>query len=190
MNQLMAVLAATAFLWPLSVPPGSEDVVFPADSGVVDLTRPPYGAKGDGVTDCTDAINRALEDQNGSLGILYLPQGTYLISNTLRWGLKKNHPASGTTLQGQSQVKTILKLKDSCAGYGDASKPKSMVWTGPAPAQRFGNSIRNLTFDVGKGNPGATGLQYIANNQGTLRDVLVRAPAGSGVTGLDMVFEN
>lgn len=186
----IATLLGALLVLPAAGPMAAEDIVFPPDAGVVDLTKPPYNAEGDGATDSTAAFNQALEDNNASLAILYVPNGTYMISDTLRWGMKKGHPASGTTLQDQGTGKAIIRLKDNCPGYLDPSKQKSRVWTGPAPAQHFGNSIRNLTIDSGKDLRGAVALQVIANNQGTLRDVLLRSGDGAGVCGLDMVFEN
>ena len=63
---------------------GVENIVFPADSGIIDVTAAPYFAKGDGVSDDTRAIQAALRD-NMKGGILYFPNGTYLVSTTLRW---------------------------------------------------------------------------------------------------------
>ncbi|NJK90767.1 MAG: hypothetical protein HC904_02380 [Blastochloris sp.] len=45
-----------------TTPPGSE-IMFPADAGLVDITKPPYLAKGDGVTDDTAAIQKALDER-------------------------------------------------------------------------------------------------------------------------------
>jgi hypothetical protein len=156
---------------------------FPADAGVVDVTKPPYNAKGDGVTDDTAAIQQALTDFAGR-GIIYLPNGTYLISDTLRWmrGEKRN------ILQGQSQAGTIIRIKDNAPGFQDPTQPRPMLWTGRKPAQRFRNGIRNLTLDTGKGNPGAIGAQFIANNQGGIHYVTIRSGDGSGPIGLDLAY--
>jgi len=61
------------------------EVAYPKDSGVVNLREAPYFAKGDGVTDDTKAIQKALDEHPNSGAILYLPHGIYLISDTLRW---------------------------------------------------------------------------------------------------------
>ncbi|MEI6356000.1 MAG: glycosyl hydrolase family 28-related protein, partial [Verrucomicrobiota bacterium] len=63
----------------------AEDIVFPPDAGVVDVSKAPYFAKGDGKTDDTDAIQQALFDHPASDKIVYLPDGTYLVSASLRW---------------------------------------------------------------------------------------------------------
>ncbi|MCX7044801.1 MAG: glycosyl hydrolase family 28-related protein [Candidatus Sumerlaeota bacterium] len=170
--------------------PGSENIIFPANSGVIDVTAAPYLAKGDGVADDTKAIQRALSDYPAKGAIIYLPNGTYLISNTLKWGAgQHDHEKQKlTVLQGQSCVGTIIRLKDACPGFTDPAKPKEMVWTGGAPAQRFRNQIRNCTWHTGKGNPGAIGVRFFASNVGCLRDVDIRSGDGSGVIGLDQSY--
>ena len=156
------------------------------------MTKPPYGAKGDGVTDDTEAIQRALAAHPNQGAIIYLPNGIYLISDTLKWphGTRGGEEEKDTTLQGQSVAGTILKLKDLCDGFALPRKPRGMIWTGSAPAQRFANEVRNLTFDTGSGNPGAVGMQFMANNQGCLVDVRVISGDGRGVAGIDLRYTN
>ncbi len=61
-----------------------------------------------------------------------------------------------------------------------------MLWTGTSPAQRFRNSIRNLTINTGSGNAGASGIRYHANNQGSIRHVKIVSGDGKGFCGLDV----
>lgn len=91
-------------------------------------------------------------------------------------------------LQGQSQAGTVIQLRDHCPGFGSARHPKAPIWTGLRPAQRFGNELHNLTVDTGAGNPGACGIQFIANNQGGVYDVSIVSGDGQGVIGLDMGY--
>lgn len=170
----------------------SENIIFPDDALIVDVTKPPYNATPNDDKDDTEAIQKALEDHPSGNKIIYLPNGVYIVSDTLKWS-PKDGPHSGkawkrTILQGQSQEGTIIKLKDNCPGFTDFNTPKAVIWTGRAPAQRFRNAIRNLTVDTGKGNIGAIGIQFIANNQGTLREVTIRSGDGNGIIGLDLSF--
>ncbi len=157
----------------------AEDMRFPSDAAC-DVTKPPFGAKGDGVTDDTEAIQRALDRREN---LIHFPNGTYIISSTLRWGPKQKRQI----LQGQSRDGVTLKLADRCPGFSIPERPLAMLWTGSAPAQRFRNGLRNLTLDTGKGNPGAIGAQFIANNQGTIDNVLIRC-GESGPVGLDLAY--
>ncbi|MGQ9769077.1 MAG: glycosyl hydrolase family 28-related protein [Thermogutta sp.] len=164
--------------------PGAENIVFPYNAGIIDVTAAPYYAKGDGQSDDTAAIQKALYDYPAKGTIIYLPNGTYRITRPLRWGRDQRL----TVLQGQSRTGTIIKLTDSCPGYGDPASPREMIWTGARPAQRFRNQIRNMTFDTGKGNPGAIAVRFIASNVGCMRDVDIRSGDGTGVIGLDLSF--
>lgn len=164
---------------------------FPTDAGLVNV-RTVYGAAGDGVTDDTTAIQTAIRDNIGKLRVLYFPSGTYLVSDTLIW---KN--AAGTwgcylNLQGQNRTNTIIKLQNSCPGYASAATPKAVIKTGSQNPyttaegdgnQAFMNSITNLTVDTGTGNLGAIGIDYMANNQGSIEEVTIK---GTGVSGLSM----
>jgi len=169
---------------------GAENIVYPADAGVVDVTQAPYFARGDGKADDTAAIQKALDDHPSQGAILYLPNGVYLVSDTLHWphGGNPGGEEKETVLQGQSRVGTVLLLRDRCPGFGDARHPKAPLYTGKGPAQRFGNEIHNLTVDTGVGNPGACGIQFIANNQGGVYDVSIVSGDGQGVIGLDMGY--
>lgn len=170
----------------------AADRRFPATPSVVDVTQPPYKAKGDGKTDDTAAIQKALDDTMGKRKVLYFPNGTYLVSATLEWKNKNSDksPAWGFNwLQGQNPVKTIIRLKDST--FTDPKKPKAIMWCGGfGSADWFHNYVQDLTFDVGRGNAGAVGLQFYSNNTGAVRNVAVVSPDGQGVTGLDLAHRD
>ncbi|UYZ63632.1 glycoside hydrolase family 55 protein [Hymenobacter weizhouensis] len=172
----------------------AQDSTFPADGGVIDVTKAPYNAKGDGVTDDTQAILRALADENiaNQRRIVYLPKGTYLVSGTLLWpkGLKSGDDYKRTTLQGVNKAGTIIRLKDGAAGFGDAASPKPVVDTQLNAANGFENTISDLTVDVGRRNPGATGIKFNSNNGGGVYNVRIKSsdPAKAGVAGLNLGY--
>jgi polygalacturonase len=190
-NQNNSVLASSVGNWRVSqaTSSGNENIVFPPDARIVNV-KTEFGAKGDGVTDDTEAIDAALRAFPNGGRIIYLPNGVYLVSDLMSWapGTLGRDDYKNIILQGQSQKNTIIKLKDRAPGYTDASEPKAVFYTGPRPAQRFRNSIRNLTLDTGVGNAGAIGIQFNASNQGTLRDVTIRSSDGQGIIGLDLNF--
>lgn len=173
---------------------------FPWDSGVVDVQS--YGATGDGWTDDTTAIQNAICENVGKGKILYFPNGTYRVSKTLRYIKVVRSPdvplaadwAASLKLQGQSRDGTILKLADGT--FTNAAAPQAVIKTGSQAAwdangtgdQAFMNSVCNLTVDVGSNNAGAIGVDFLASNQGTLRDVRIVStdPNKLGHTGVSM----
>ncbi len=163
-------------------------VTFPACATVIDITKPPYNAKGDGRTDDSDAIQKALTDTMGAHKILYFPDGTYLVSRTLRYTKKDSRGGDAwgfNWLQGQSEAGTIIRLKDGV--FTDADRPQPILWGGGfGSADWFHNYIQNITFDVGKGNPGAIGLDFYSTNSGAIRDVQIVSQDGAGAIGLDL----
>ncbi|GAB1545544.1 hypothetical protein NUACC21_82200 [Scytonema sp. NUACC21] len=174
------------------------DKLFPEQIVVNVKTR--YGARGDGVTDDTQAILKAIRENVGTNRIVYLPQGTYLVSDRLEWRDINGKWQSQLRLQGQNRATTIIRLKDNAPGYNNPKKPKAVVHTAsglyveqplgggkdyPAKGEgneAFANYIEDITIDTGK-NPGAIALDYLANNTGAVRNVRLR---GQGLVGLDM----
>jgi hypothetical protein len=161
---------------------------FPATAAVVDVTQPPYRAKGDGVTDDTAAIQQALTDLMGQHKVLYFPKGTYLVSRTLNWSNQnsRKQPAWGFNwLQGQNPLQTVIRLKDGT--FTDPHKPGAIMWCGGfGSADWFHNYVQGLTFTVGKNNPGAIGLQFYSNNFGAVRNCVIASEDGQGLVGLDL----
>jgi polygalacturonase len=169
----------------------AENVVFPLDADTLNVKN--FGAKGDGRTDDTAAIQALLNAHPNGRRIIYLPNGIYLVSKTLTWPAGtpgKGDDYKNTILQGQSESGVTIRLKDRTPGFAIATNPKAVIFTGPAPAQRFGNSIRNLTVDTGVGNLGAIGIQFNASNQGSMRNVTIQSGDGQGINGLDLSFAN
>ncbi len=85
---------------------------YPPHPNVVVVTQPPYSAKGDGVSDDTEALQRALNENVGQHRVLFFPKGTYLVSATLTWPKKfGGHENWGKTmLRGESRDTTTLRL--------------------------------------------------------------------------------
>ena len=190
-----------------AVPAWSEP--FPADSGVLDVRS--FGAKGDGKTDDTAAIQAAIKASGEDTGrsfwqdrIVYVPDGVYRVSATLLKRYANGTYASGLLLIGQSREHTILKLADHALGFDNPERPKAIVFTsskqiGGTPTSggkdyiglgegndAYMNFVEDLTIEAGEDNPGAIGIDYLANNIGAIRNVRLHAPAGSGVVGLAM----
>jgi hypothetical protein len=169
--------------------PVPEAVYWPADSGYINVKEgiPVKGgaelkAAGDGKTDDTAALQAALQNHSA----IYLPAGVYLVRDSLVAQPKRRF------IQGDGIGKTIIKLADSSAGFADASKPKAVLanWSEAIGkgnnGQAFRNSMHDFTVEVGPGNPGAIGILYFTNNQGTIERVRVRSsdPGRSGHSGI------
>ena len=172
----------------------AQNIVFPPaaeGTGWVDVTKAPYFAPNDGIGDATAALNAALVANIGSGRRIYLPNGTYLISNTIVWPDQANgNLPSGGFLQGQSTAGVVIKLKNNCPGFTNAATPKAMLVTGHDVAQDFVNCVKNVTINTGKGNVGAIGLRYYANNTGTSSDIAIVSGDKQGVIGLDLNWQN
>lgn len=185
----------------LASQPFNEDIRFPVGAftnngrgpGIIDVTRPPYNAKGDGKTDDTGAIQQAIHDAYHT-GILYLPQGTYLVSKTLEWIQSNSEPRARLIIHGQGRNKTTIKLVDHAPYFQDPSKPQPVIQTRGwkqrsnfEANKAFYNSLYYLTVDTGKRNPGAVGINWMVSNEGTLRHIHIQSSDRKGIAGLQML---
>lgn len=182
----------------------SGEFFAPDDAGLVDV-REEYGAVGDGVTDDTAAIRRAIRENVGRGRVLFFPAGTYVVSGSLEWRDEVGDWQPWLTFQGQGRDVTVIKLADGADGFGDSSRPRGVVVTasglfkGSDPtaggkdyvgkgegAEAFKNYVFDLTVDTGRDNPGAVGIDFLANNSGSVGNVTIRSGDGRGVAGLSM----
>ena len=182
----------------------AQNVVYPADAGVIDVTAKKYGAKGDGKTDDSDAILAAIQDYVGEFryGILYFPNGTYMVSKQLIYLTKGGDWGAYLTLQGQSEANTTIRLIDNAPGFQSATSPRAVIFTASNSGnvlpnsplynpngsgnEGFRNHIMNLTIDTGNGNPGAIGIDYMANNNTRISDVSIVSEDGAGAVGINI----
>jgi hypothetical protein len=165
--------------------------IFPSLSemlgGVINVKD--YGAKGDGVTDDTQAFKKALSrDEIANQGkIIYVPNGIYLVSDTIEWpkGFHSGLYYKRTTLLGESQKGTIIKLKDNNSTFSQ-EKEKPIIDTNHNRANGFRNTVENLTIDTGRGNQNAIGIRFNSNNGGGIFNVSIISGDGKGSHGLDL----
>lgn len=200
--------AILALLWaPFGGP--ARGAAPPADAGAINVRD--HGARGDGVHDDTAALRAAIDaagpDTRSAFWRsrpVYLPDGTYLVSGQLTRHYADGRFASGMVLLGQSRTGTVIRLRDAAPGFADPKAPRGVVMTTaklldgtPTSGGKdyngkgegndaYDNIIEDLTVEVGRGNPGAIGIDYLANNIGAIRNVTVTAPPSSGAIGISM----
>lgn len=110
-----------------------------------------FGAKGDGVTDDTAAIQAALTAAGTSCGLVYFPHGTYMMSVTAG-SLTGTVIPSCVEMAGESNTGAVIKLK-SAAFNGE--------WFSSNGTHNI--TIRDLTFD-GANAPINSGYGTVTTN--------------------------
>jgi hypothetical protein len=134
------------------VPVDSEGMSIPPDS----LNAKDVGATGDGSTDDTDAIKRALERAKAEgKSSVYLPSGTYMIRAGSYWypyDMEIVVP-DGISLIGESRNGTILKV------IPESVRPESDYWR--AIEVRSNTQVRNLTLDGSKDQIDRSGFSLL-----------------------------
>jgi len=129
----------------LSLPASDEEFVGPFASWR-DLRRD-YNAAGDGKTDDTTALQRALDEliKHKNACVLYIPMGTYRLTATVQTKRKEHTDCQGVAVIGEDPKRTILWWDGSAGGT-------MFQW------DAWYSKISRLTFE-GKGQAG-TALRY------------------------------
>ena len=186
MKSLISTLGVLHFTLLLSTGFLRAQVVFPADSGVIDLVTD-YGIDNTGTTDVTALLQQAVSENAGAYRTLFLRAGIYKVSNTIDWVNLQGEKRGRTALRGAGEELTIIRLIDNAPGFATSVKPvlrsNDKDW-----ATAFGNYFRDLTVEVGAGNAKAVGIDFLANNYGGVENVTIRSldPNFAGFVGLDM----
>lgn len=99
-----------------------------------------HGAKGDGTSDDTAAIQSAINATVGSRGVVIFPEGVFIV--TLVSGLDYMlEIKAGITLRGTSRTQSVIKVKNTTGDY-------RAIMTGVATnTDLSGFTIENLTID-------------------------------------------
>lgn len=179
-------------------PIANAERVFPANSGMANV-KSEYGAKGDGISDDTESIQRAMSSvvhhPQAGPRILFFPAGTYLVSRPLLEKDLNGQWNSLLTLQGENRATAILKLTDNNPLYQRVNTPAAVLKLasqhgGPQGGgnSAFDNNVFDMTIDVGRGNPAAIALDFLGNNYCALRNVVLQSsdPNHAGAAGLSM----
>lgn len=184
--------------------PLKPDLRFPKDAGLFNVTD--YGAKPNDNVDDTAKIQMAIraaltsKSRYSATPFIYFPKGIYNLSNQLESRIGSGGWSdgwrAGMILIGESSNGTVLKLANELADFSNPKKPKAVIKTGsekdtksnPSGAgnRAFRHSIYNMTIDIGRGNSGAVGIDYLANNRGAVEDVTIRSASGEGYAGILM----
>ncbi|KAJ5606538.1 CAZyme family GH55 [Penicillium lagena] len=157
-----------------------------------------YGAKGDGVTDDTAAINSAISS-GGRFGpnggqtstttpaIVYFPEGTYLVSTSII-------DYYYTQLIGNPNAMPTLKATSGFTGLGviDGDQYQSSGNQGWTSTNVFYRQIRNLKIDLTDipGSSAATGIHWPVGQATSIQNVEIAMSAASGTQHQGIFIEN
>ncbi|MCX8156866.1 MAG: glycoside hydrolase family 55 protein [Verrucomicrobiae bacterium] len=158
-------------------------LVFPEDASVLNVKRD-FNARGDGRTDDTEALQRALDASSQRGGgqatkLLYLPNGTYRLTSNL-----VVHAAVGPWVYGESRDGVILRLDDGVPTNITSVLRTHPSDTKPTSADFFMRNFCNFTLDVGR-NPHVDGVRWYGNNSSLLKYIRI---IGTGSVGVNAGF--
>jgi hypothetical protein len=155
--------------FPPAQPPAIRNL--PARDTWVNLRS--LGAKGDGVSDDTAAIQKAIDEH----ATIYIPMGRYLVSDTIR--LRPD-----TILIGLHPSATQFDLPESSPNYQGPGAPKALL---EAPKEGR-NIVTGMGLFTGGTNSRAVGALWMAGRDSLLDDV--RFLGGHGTNNADGTRSN
>ena len=124
------------------------------------------GAKGDGVTDDTAALQKAIDSSR----VVYLPLGYYMISDTLKM-------KADTVIIGLHPGLTQLALPNGLPGFAGVGTPKAML-----ESAKGGDAIiSGIGLATGEVNPRALGLLWKAGARSLVDDLRIQGGYGTAL---------
>ncbi|QZE14950.1 glycoside hydrolase family 55 protein [Halosquirtibacter laminarini] len=167
------------------------------EDGFLDVTKAPYSAKGDGITDDTEAIQWAIDDAFASNLVVYVPFGTYLLSDQLHCIQLQGKALPQNSIQAMSQRKfghillgealhpPIFRLKDNATvsdhililfEYMDTNGKK-------APSRHYLGTLRNFKIEMGN-NPHVSAISNAGAQHCVLENIDISGNFDVGIKSL------
>ena len=162
-NKILSILFSALYVCGIFANPASVYTQKPIDPEAFYFTPENFNIKADGKTDVSDelqaAINRLKTEK--SFGILFIPEGKYLISKTI-------HVPAAIRLIGYGKNRPEIILGRNTPGY--QTDQNYMIWfTGgiaqqgrqpqDAGAGTFYSALSNIDMRIEKGNPQAVAIR-------------------------------
>jgi hypothetical protein len=157
------------------------------DPHAVYLTKDDFSVNADGTGDDTAALQAAIDKASDTrAGIVFIPEGTYLLSNTI-------YVWPGVRLIGYGARRPVFKLGENTPGY-QGEKYKYMLFfsggrgrNGGSPRDgnpgTFYSAMSSIDIEIGPGNPAAIGVRFHVAQHCYLSHIDFRL--GSARAGLD-----
>ncbi|MDZ7806239.1 MAG: glycosyl hydrolase family 28-related protein [Gracilimonas sp.] len=171
----------------------------PVDSEAYYFTPENYGIKADGVMDISDALQKAINEvkEEKNFGILFVPEGRYLISKTI-------YIPKAVRLIGYGKERPEFILGANTPGYqrGKNTEEKYMFWftrnmvtskNEPQDANpgTFYSAITNINFRIDEGNPNAVALRTHYAQHGFVSHSIINIGSGkAGISDVGNEMEN
>lgn len=126
----------------------------PIAKGYIDVTKPPYNALGNGITDDTNALQQAINDGYNCNLVVFLPSNKiFLVSQQLQCTQYKVSRKFAFQLIGSTKsTKPVIKLKDGSTVSGNILINFQYIdpTTGIADASNhYGSSFRGIDINMG-----------------------------------------
>jgi len=122
------------------------------------------GAKGDGKTDNTEILKKAIENHKA----IYLPTGRYLVSETIE--LDQN-----TSIIGLNPITTQIRLKNDLEIFQGVKGPKPLIETPPGGE----NVVSGIGISTGAKNNRAVAITWQSGKKSLLNDVKILGGHGT-----------
>ncbi len=181
---------------------GSVYTQKPYDPEAIFFTPEEYDIKADGKTDVSEALQNAINKvkTEKNFGIVFLPEGRYLISKTIYVP-----PAVRLIGYGKERPEIILARNSPGFQIPDPENPHpekymifftgSMVTEGRQPgdagAGTFYSAISNINLRIGDGNPIAVGLRTHFAQHGFVSHMIINTGLGkAGISEVGNEIEN
>lgn len=163
-------------------------------SGFLDVTAPPYSADPTGVSDSTAALQTAINAGRDQGMVVWLPSGTYRVSQRLEIDQPDNQGYTPVVLMGSTvdpQNRATIYLAPNSPGFQNPNARRAMIHyfnIGTADNESgntdlYDQAIIGVDLKIGADNDGAVALRMQSAEGSTIQDVNIDLTEG-GHTGI------